>query len=43
VRLRGEAGAARVHFIGAGMRCSALVEHAKLVLTCSNGGPASLQ
>jgi hypothetical protein len=43
VRLGGEAGAARVHFIGAGRRCLAWVEHAKLVLTCSNGGPASLQ
>jgi hypothetical protein len=43
VRLGGEAGVARVRFIGAGRRCSAWVEHAKLVLACSNGGPASLQ
>jgi hypothetical protein len=35
--------AARVRFIGAGRRCSAWVEHAKLVLACSNGAPASLQ
>jgi hypothetical protein len=43
VRLGGEAGAARVRFIGAGRWCSTWVEHAKLVLACSNGGPASLQ
>jgi hypothetical protein len=43
VRLGGEAGAARVRFIDAGRWCLAWVEHVKLVLTCSNGGPASLQ
>jgi hypothetical protein len=43
VRLGGEARAARVRFIGAGRRCLAWVEHAKFVLTCSNGGPANLQ
>jgi hypothetical protein len=37
------AGVARVYFIGTGRRCSAWVEHAKLVLAYSNGGPASLQ
>jgi hypothetical protein len=43
VRLGVKAGAAQVRCIGAGRRCSAWVEHAKLVLTCSNGGPVSLQ